>query len=121
MFEGDGSPASQADLLTKVRGQHADGGTDMYACARQALATMSPYMDKGYLPAIVIMTDGKSDGAGGFAGDWPTTGHGVPIFGITFGDADKSQLQSLAELTRARVFDGGANLTEAFRSARGYN
>ena len=121
VFEGDGSPASQADMLTKVQGQRADGGTDMYACARQAIATMTPYMNRGYLPAIVIMTDGKSEGGGGFAGDWPTTGHGVPIFGITFGDADKSQLQSLAGLTRARVFDGGANLTEAFRSARGYN
>jgi Ca-activated chloride channel family protein len=94
----------------------------MYACAERALATMKPYLDSGqYLPAVVIMTDGRSDSHQGFNDAWRREGHDVPIFGVTFGDADKSQLDDLAELTRARVFDGSANLTEAFRSVRGYN
>jgi len=121
LFTGDGSAASQSQLLAKVRTERAGGGTDMYACAHQALAAMTPYIGQGYLPAIVIMTDGRSQGGEGFASEWEQSGHDIPIFGVTFGDADKSQLQTLAERTHARVFDGGTNLTEAFRSARGYN
>ena len=46
----------------------------------------------------------------------------MPIFGVTFGDADPDRSStSLANLTQARVFDGHADLTEAFRSVRGYN
>jgi Ca-activated chloride channel family protein len=45
----------------------------------------------------------------------------VPIFGVTFGDANTGDLDDLATLTQARVFDGRTNLTEAFRSVRGYN
>jgi Ca-activated chloride channel family protein len=122
VFEGDGSPASQARLLDAVSQQHAGGGTDMYACAAKAFEAMSPYLAKGgYLPAVVIMTDGRSDESSGFADTWRTQGQEVPIFGVTFGDAEKGQLDQVADLTRARVFDGGKNLTEAFRSARGYN
>jgi Ca-activated chloride channel homolog len=120
--QGDGSAASQAKLLQAVRDEHADGGTDMYACAERAIAEMKPYLATNqYLPAIVIMTDGRSDAHQGFEDSWRSEGHDIPIFGVTFGDAEKSQLDELAELTRARVFDGGTNLTEAFRSVRGYN
>ena len=45
----------------------------------------------------------------------------IPIFSIMFGDADESQLEELAEYSNARVFDGRENLTEAFRSVKGYN
>ena len=40
---------------------------------------------------------------------------------IMFGDADESQLEDLAELTNARVFDGREDLVGAFRSVKGYN
>ena len=45
----------------------------------------------------------------------------MPVFSIMFGDADESQLEDLAELTNARVFDGRENLVGAFRSVKGYN
>src|SRR5262249_39096799 len=119
---GDGTPGSQAVLLGKVRAQSADDGTDMYACAEAAVHAMRPFITTGpYLPAVVIMTDGRSDPHRGFEDQWRREGHEVPIFGVTFGDADASQLNELAEMTHARVFDGRANLTEAFRSVRGYN
>jgi Ca-activated chloride channel family protein len=122
MQEGDGTPASQAQLLAAVDKEEAGGGTDMYACAAKAFEAMGPYLDKGgYLPAVVIMTDGRSDERADFPQIWRTQGRQVPIFGVTFGDAEKSQLDQLADMTQARVFDGGANLTEAFRSVRGYN
>ncbi len=120
--QGDGTIASQATLLADVMRQEANDGTDMYSCAERALTEMKPFLATNqYLPAIVIMTDGRSDGQGGFEDAWRNDGRGVPIFGVTFGDADKSQLESLATLTRARVFDGQADLTQAFRSVRGYN
>ena len=121
VFEGDGSPASQTRLLAAVEQEEANGGTDMYACAERAFATMQPYLAKGYLPAVILMTDGRSENASSFEGAWRRDGLGLPVFGVTFGQADSSQLNRVAEMTRARVFDGGKNLTEAFRSARGYN
>ena len=121
MVEGDGSAASQARLLAAVGQERAGGGTDMYACARQAYAAMAPYAAKGYLPALVMMTDGRSEGGSGFERDWAAQGRGVPVFGVTFGRAEKGQLDRMAEATSGRVFEGGADLTQAFRSARGYN
>lgn len=118
-----GAPADQASLLSAVSGQSANGGTDMYACASEALKEIQKTPNlASYLPAIVIMTDGRSDGdSAGFLAQWnPVTPH-VPVFGITFGNAEKSQLDTLAAQTSARVFDGGADLAGAFRAARGYN
>jgi Ca-activated chloride channel family protein len=120
--QGDGTANSQAALHADVQQQQAGGGTDMYACAERALGEMKPYLASGqYLPAIVIMTDGKSEQHSGFEDDWRREGHNVPIFGVTFGDANTGDLDDLATLTQARVFDGRTNLTEAFRSVRGYN
>jgi Ca-activated chloride channel family protein len=85
---------------------------------------MKPLLDGGqHLPAIVIMTDGKSQGAmSTFESQWRADGRRVPVFGVTFGDsADRSQLDTLATLTGGRVFDGTKSLTQAFRAVRGYN
>jgi len=119
---GDGTAESQAALLDFVDRQHADGGTNMYACLRQAAQWIEQQPDRGdYLPAILVMTDGRSDGdEAGFEKAW-REGGAIPIFGITFGDADESQLDRVAKLTRARVFDGRKDLEGAFRAARGYN
>ena len=45
----------------------------------------------------------------------------VPVFSILFGDAEEEQLDELAQLTNARVFDGREDLIGAFRSVKGYN
>jgi Ca-activated chloride channel family protein len=120
---GGGEPEEQARLLAFVAAQQAGGGTDMYACGRQALAAMQGDLKAGgHLPAIVMMTDGRSQGdADAFLAEWRKDGHAVPVFGVTFGDADRDQLDRLARETRARVFDGSKSLAQAFRSTRGYN
>ena len=122
-FEGTGKPDDQSKLLAEVAGERADGGTDMYGCAESALTRFAQTPDSGrYLPAIVIMTDGRSQGsASGFLDDWRQAPVRVPVFGITFGDADPQQLKALAEKTGGRVFDGKGDLAGAFRAARGYN
>ena len=121
--EATGDPQDQNGLLRNVGKETAGGGTNMYKCAEQALAriTATPNL-ADYLPAIVIMTDGKSDGnIDTFLAKWRSIKPNVPVFGITFGNADKSQLDALATATAARVFDGQGDLAGAFRSARGYN
>jgi len=119
-----GDEAEQAALLTQALQLRADGGTDFYTCGAKALAVMKPLLDDGvHLPAIVIMTDGKSQGfMSTFEAPWRADGRRVPVFGVTFGDeADRSQLDAIARLTGGRVFDGTKSLTDAFRAVRGYN
>jgi Ca-activated chloride channel homolog len=124
MARASGEDAEQAALLSRALTLRAGGGTDFYTCGAQALAAMKPQLDEGaHLPAIVIMTDGKSQGTmSTFENAWRADGRRVPVFGVTFGsDADRSQLDNLAKLTGGRVFDGTTNLTDAFRALRGYN
>ena len=45
----------------------------------------------------------------------------IPIYSITFGDANEEQLDKIAELTNAKVFDGKTDLLKAFKQVRGYN
>jgi Ca-activated chloride channel family protein len=82
---------------------------------------MRPYLGKGYLPAVILMTDGHAKGRDAFEKFWRRSGAGVPVFGISYGKADKRDLEGLAGLTQARVFEGERDLAEAFRAARAYN
>ncbi len=118
-----GDALEQAALLESVLALRAGGGTDMYGCAIRALQAMQPTLDKDtHLPAIVIMTDGQSQGAAAELERRWSVQRKIPIFGVLFGEqADKSQLERLAKLTNGRVFDGSKSLTEAFRAMRGYN
>jgi Ca-activated chloride channel homolog len=119
----NGEAGEQAALLARTLQLKADGGTDFYTCGARALSAMKPLVDAGrHLPAIVIMTDGKSQGyMQTFETAWRSDGQRVPVFGVTFGDADRGQLDALAKLTGGRVFDGTRSLTDAFRAVRGYN
>ncbi|MBR1219638.1 substrate-binding domain-containing protein [Bradyrhizobium sp. U87765 SZCCT0131] len=119
-----GDDSEQAGLLARALELRAGGGTDFYTCGARALDAMKQSLDEGqHLAAIVIMTDGKSQGEmATFERAWRADGRRVPVFGVTFGDdADRSQLDALARLTGGRVFDGTKNLTDAFRAVRGYN
>ncbi len=120
---GTGDPAGSEDLLRVVEGNQAGGGTDIYACAERGLREIraTPNLAR-YLPAVVLMTDGRSaDHAASFLASWRAANGDIPVFGVTFGDADASQLDALAQATRGRVFDGRTSLREAFRAVRGYN
>ena len=118
-----GSPTDAPSLIQAVEGNRAAGGTNVYACAKAGLQEIRNTPDLGrYLPAIVLMTDGRSENhQQDFLDAWRGAGADIPVFGVTFGDADKSQLDTLADATRARVFDGRTSLREAFRAVRGYN
>lgn len=116
-------PEEGERLAQVVAGLQADGGTDMYACTRQAIGLLRAHpAHETHNTAVLLMTDGVSDGdARGFLQFYEESRLDIPVFAITFGQADDRQLEELAEWTRARVFDGREDLTAAFRHARGYN
>lgn len=121
----DSTEENLNQLYEDIASESCNGGTDIYLAAQTALEMMERHYDlKKYTPAIILMTDGRSNGSGtyaDFADCYQKFGSDIPVFSIMFGEAKKSQLEKLAELTNARYFDGTKNLTEAFRSVKGYN
>lgn len=117
------NPADFNAMLAQATSLEADGGTDMYLAVDYALRVILEPMDlSDALPAIIVMTDGQSQGNRNVAAQAiQETGLRVPIFGITYGDVEKDQLEWLTEQTAGRVFDGSTNLLEAIKSAKGYN
>ncbi|MDR2661938.1 MAG: substrate-binding and VWA domain-containing protein [Treponema sp.] len=112
-------------LLAAYRGivsAKPGGGTDMYTPILRSFQLMAGYNTADYISAVIVMTDGESeDYFSEFRGIYKEKGLDVPVFSIMFGDANQEQLDGLAELTRARVFDGKTDLVTAFKNARGYN
>ena len=45
----------------------------------------------------------------------------IPVYSITFGNANEKELRRIATLTNAKVFDGKTDLLRAFKEVRGYN
>jgi Ca-activated chloride channel family protein len=101
------------------------GGTDMYTPVLRSFQLAGGYNIRDYIGSIIVMTDGESeDFFDEFRRIYSTThldSLDIPVFSIMFGDANRKQLDELAALTRARVFDGKKDLTAAFRNAKGYN
>ena len=121
----DASADSLEGLYREIEEEISVGGTDIYQAARVGLELIAANYDLGrYTPAIILMTDGMSNGSENFEDfreAYEAAGADVPVFSILFGDAKKSELEALAELTNARVFDGRKDLVGAFRSVKGYN
>ena len=111
-----------SSLLQKVDGYHADGGTDIYNPVIEGLNLLKDVDTKKYNPAVILMTDGKSDGdITQLEEYYQDVNKDIPVFSIMFGDASDEQLNEISDLTRARTFDGKNNLVEAFKNAKGYN
>ena len=97
--EDDSDEALQA-LYDQIADHEPGGGTDIYGPAAEAYAIASQYDLSEYTPAVILMTDGQSmynqyefeDAVSEYGAD-------IPVFSITFGDADPSQLEELAEMT----------------------
>jgi Ca-activated chloride channel family protein len=118
-------PEELFDAYRQVASAKPGGGTDMYSPVLSCLVMMRDYNTQDYINSIIVMTDGKSeDYFEEFSRIYRENGMAnldVPVFSIMFGSADQDQLESLATLTRARVFDGKTDLITAFKNAKGYN
>ena len=111
-------------LYPVVEREDPDGGTAMFEALDKALETMSGYDLQAYTPAVILMTDGQANGNMGlddFRKSYKSRAQDIPVFCISFGSADLNTLNTLAEWTHARVFDGDKNLIDAFKKAKGYN
>ena len=109
---------STSDLLHEADATDASGGTDIYE------SPLNGGEASQYTTAIVLMTDGRSnsDHQDEFESAYKSRGRDLPIFSIMFGDADPSQLKSLATLSNAKVFDGrSGDLAAVFRQVKGFN
>ena len=116
-------PQTLKELLGKVQQLRAGGGTDIYAAVIGGLEELKKAgpMD-GYFPAVILMTDGQSDGSiESLREALHNQGYDVPVFSITFGEADERQLQDIARISGGKVFDGRKDMAKAFREAKGYN
>ncbi|PWG59691.1 VWA domain-containing protein [Bifidobacterium catulorum] len=128
-FSGDAQDPTKATGAATTpllqRGQQTDtiGGTDIYAGLEKALQNL-PANTGDYTTAIVLMTDGVSQTGNkdAFTKQYKASGHDIPVFSIMFGEADPAQLNELAKLSNAKVFDGRSeDLASIFRQVKGFN
>ena len=114
---------SKNDLLNKIKYQQLSETTALYYAAIEGLDILSKENNTEYVSSIVLMTDGLAN-VGTFRelkNKYESINKEIPIYSITFGDADESELLEISELTNGKVFDGRTNLTAAFKKVRGYN
>ena len=111
------------NLIRVIKNERATGGTDIYTPAMRGLEILRNEDFETYNTSIVLMTDGESNVnlLSQLSSTYRQTNKDIPIFSIMFGSADESQLDDIAKLTNAKVFDGRTNLLEAYKQVRGYN
>lgn len=106
-----------------VQGLFASGGTALYDAIAMAHDDLTRRRDPGRISAIVVLSDGDdTDSRLGLDElrrkiQVDSEGHGVPVFTIGYGSgARKAVLQSIADATRARFYEGNtANIRSVFR------
>lgn len=101
----------------------ANGGTNIYDPTIEALKILEGTNEEEYTKTVILMTDGESNN-GNFnevQRYYHMTNQDTPIYSITFGYSNESQLRQLAELSNGKVFDGKRGLKEAFAEVRSYN
>lgn len=124
-WKADGNNNLQIqNLISNINNLRPSGSTDIYSPVIQGLKELNDVDLSNYIPSIILMTDGQSN-TGKNIGDLKQLlkdkNKDIPVFSITFGDADSSQLKGISDLTRGTVFDGKSDLINAFKQARGYN
>ena len=117
----DGSDTE--DLLNKIHGLTPNGTTALYLAAEKGLDLLKDEDKDKYNVSIVLMTDGMAN-VGSFSSlkvNYKKINEQIPIYSIMFGDAFEYQLEEIADLTNAKVFNGKTDLVKAFKEVRGYN
>ena len=110
-------------LLANINNERATGSTALYPAAIKALEILKDEDNNTYNTSVILMTDGLAN-VGTFAdlnNYYKSINKNIPIYSIMFGSANQRQLQDIANLSNAKVFDGKTNLVEAFKEVRGYN
>lgn len=128
---GRGTAVEQANATVREfsRGLNASGGTAIFDAVLGAVreADRARGRDPERYYTVVLMTDGQN--TSGMKLDAFLTAHEalpesarqIKVFPIIFGEADRKELNLIAEVSGGRVFDGNkANLSNVFKEIRGY-
>ena len=109
-------------LLDLINSYDLDGATALFPAANEAIKLLKNESSE-YNTSVILMTDGVGN-IGTFKeleNDYQKVNKDIPIFSITFGDADEDELNKMASLSNGKVFDGKKDLVTAFKTVRGYN
>lgn len=119
-WNGTGNDTSS--LISNIRARGASGSTALYDAVIEGLTVLEKESNE-YTKTVIAMTDGAAN-VGSFrdlSDFYKNKKSKVPVYSITFGSAEENQLEEIAELTNAKVFDGKTDLLKAFKEVRGYN
>lgn len=111
------------NVLAQIHSLRPNGTTAIYPSAIEALKLLKDDDPEVYNSSVILMTDGMAN-VGTFNEleyEYAKIQKEIPIYSIMFGDADEYELEYIAELTHAKVFDGKTDLVKAFKEVRGYN
>lgn len=117
----DGSQTTS--LLNNILELRPTGSTNIYDTAIKALDILSEENLNEYNVSVILMTDGLSNMGSytSLARKYSSINKEIPIYSIMFGNAYEDELQKIADLTNAKIFDGKTDLLKAFKEVRGYN
>lgn len=111
------------ELISQIQKLKPSGSTNIYDTSIRAIELLDKEDMNKYNVSVILMTDGMSN-MGNFSNltaIYKKAKKEIPIYSITFGDAYEVELQEIADLTNAKVFDGKTDLLKAFKEVRGYN
>ena len=119
VWHGSGGEEARV-LLDKINGMSPNGGTALFPSTQFALELLMNEDKDKYNTSVVVMTDGEGN-IGSFNDLKRNYKNKIPIYSIQFGNASRSQLEAMANLSNGKVFDGTTSLIDAFMEVRGYN
>ena len=109
-------------LIKNIKNTSPSGSTALYDAIIEGLGILNKESDD-YTKTIIAMTDGMIN-IGSFntlSSYYKKLKKEIPVYSITFGSAEEYELEQIADLTNAKVFDGKRDLLTAFKEVRGYN
>ena len=119
---GSGKGNDTGKILNAINNNDLDGATSLFPAAEKAIEILATESSE-YNSSVILMTDGVGN-IGKFSDleeSYHQVNKDIPIFSITFGDAEEDQLEKMASLSNGKVFDGKIDLVKAFKTVRGYN
>lgn len=111
------------NLLAGIKNLTPNGSTALYPAVIEALDKVKNENLNEYNVSIIVMTDGEGN-RGTYKeleNAYKRANKDIPIYSIMFGSATETQLQAIADLSNAKIFDGKKDLKKAFKEVRGYN
>jgi len=124
---------AEGDDMARIRRYvdqlQAGGNTAIYSALAKAydLAQQAQAQDADRYYSIVLMSDGRTnagvsqEGFRSYYQNLPSQTQQIKTFTVLFGDADKAEMEKIAELTGGRMFDAKSqSLSQIFKEIRGY-